>query len=100
MYQPRIKSVEKKNITLNSISLKVNALNGSNDVVKYYYSKDNGLTYIASDENTFTFDNLLDPNISSTLTAIEYVSFSAKDKKVYVFDVCPSLHVAPSSLLK
>ena len=47
-------------VTLNSITLNVNAKKGSNDVVKYYYSKDNGATYEESASNSYTFNNLTD----------------------------------------
>ena len=47
-------------VTLNSITLNVNAKKGSNDVVKYYYSKDNGATYEESTSNSCTFNNLTD----------------------------------------
>ena len=47
-------------VTLNSITLNVNAKKGSNDVVKYYYSKDNGATYEESTSNSYTFNNLTD----------------------------------------
>ena len=46
--------------TLNSITLSVNATKGDNDIVKYYYSKDNGQTYEKSDSNSYVFNNLKD----------------------------------------
>ena len=46
--------------TLNSITLSVNATKGDNDIVKYYYSKDNGQTYEESDSNSYVFSNLKD----------------------------------------
>ena len=46
--------------TLNSITLSVNATKGDNDIVKYYYSKDNGQTYEESDTNSYVFSNLKD----------------------------------------
>ena len=46
--------------TLNSITLSVNATKGDNDIVKYYYSKDNGQTYEESDTNSYAFSNLKD----------------------------------------
>ena len=91
---PKIESVEKKNITLNSISLKVNALNGSNDVVKYYYSKDNGLTYIASDENTFTFDNLLDTTEYKIKIKVE--DSAGRFSTIYHENIATSTYINPS----
>ena len=46
--------------TLNSITLSVTATKGDNDIVKYYYSKDNGQTYEESDSNSYVFNNLKD----------------------------------------
>ena len=46
--------------TLNSITLSVNTTKGDNDIVKYYYSKDNGQTYEESDTNSYAFSNLKD----------------------------------------
>ena len=46
--------------TLNSITLSVTATKGDNDIVKYYYSKDNGQTYEESDTNSYVFNNLKD----------------------------------------
>ena len=46
--------------TLNSITLSVNATKGDNDIVKYYYSKDNGQTYEESNSNSYVFNNLKD----------------------------------------
>ena len=47
-------------VTLNSISLTVDASNGSNTIVKYMYSKDNGASWEESTSNTHTFTNLTD----------------------------------------
>lgn len=46
--------------TLNSITLNVNAQKGDNEIEKYFYSKDNGETYIESTSSTYTFNNLTD----------------------------------------
>ena len=47
-------------VTLNSISLTVDASNGSNAIAKYMYSKDNGASWEESTSNTHTFTNLTD----------------------------------------
>ena len=47
-------------VTLNSISLTVDASNGSNTIVKYMYSKDNGASWEESTSNTHIFNNLTD----------------------------------------
>ena len=56
---PKINSVTHTS-TLNSITLNVNAQKGDNEIVKYFYSKDNGETYVESTSSTYTFDNLTD----------------------------------------
>ena len=48
------------NVTLNSITLTVSASNGSNEIAKYMYSIDNGTSWVESESNTYTFDNLTD----------------------------------------
>ena len=47
-------------VTLNSISLTVEATAGSNEIVKYMYSKDTGNSWEESTSNTHTFSNLTD----------------------------------------
>ena len=56
---PSVTSVT-HSVTLNSITLNISAKKGSNDVVKYYYSKDNGATYEESTSNNYTFSGLTD----------------------------------------
>ena len=56
---PTINSVS-HSVTLDSISLTVDASNGSNAIVKYMYSKDNGASWEESTSNTHTFTNLTD----------------------------------------
>ena len=56
---PIIDSVS-HSVTLNSITLTVNATNGSNEIVKYMYSKDNGASWEESTNNTHTFNGLTD----------------------------------------
>ena len=56
---PTVDSVS-HSVTLNSISLTVNASNGSTDIVKYMYSKDNGASWEESTSNTYTFNDLTD----------------------------------------
>ena len=47
-------------VTLNSITLNVTASNGSNEITKYMYSKDNGSSWEESTSNTHTFSGLTD----------------------------------------
>ncbi len=56
---PVINSVE-HSVTLNSITVTVSATKGSEEIVKYMYSKDNGISYEKSTSNTYTFTNLTD----------------------------------------
>ncbi len=56
---PKVNTVT-HSVTLNSITLSVNATKGDNDIVKYYYSKDNGATYEESETNSYVFSNLQD----------------------------------------
>ena len=46
--------------TLNSITLNVYDQKGDTEIVKYFYSKDNGATYVESTSSTYTFNNLTD----------------------------------------
>ena len=55
---PVVNSVSTSNITQNSITLTVNATPGSNSIATYYYSKDNGSSYVSSSSNTYTFSGL------------------------------------------
>ena len=56
---PKVNTVT-HSVTLNSITLSVNATKGDNDIVKYYFSKDNGATYEESETNSYVFSNLQD----------------------------------------
>ncbi len=55
---PVVNSVSTSNITENSITLTVNATAGSNSIATYYYSSDNGSSYVSSSSNTYTFSGL------------------------------------------
>ena len=54
---PTISKVE-TSTTLNSITATVTATKGTNNISKYYYSIDNGSTFIESTSNSYTFSNL------------------------------------------
>ena len=41
-----------------SLTLTLTAVNGTNNVAKYYFSKDNGKTYVESTSNSYTFNDL------------------------------------------
>ena len=55
---PIVNSISTSNITQNSITLTINATAGSNSIATYYYSNDNGASYVSSSSNTYTFNNL------------------------------------------
>ena len=54
---PTINKVE-TSTTSSSITATVSATKGTNNISKYYYSIDNGSTYIESTSNSYTFSNL------------------------------------------
>ncbi len=60
IFEPPVVNSITHSSTLNSISLTVTATPGSNEIVKYMYSKDNGLSWEESESNTYTFSNLTD----------------------------------------
>ena len=55
---PTVNNVSTSNITAESITLTVTASAGSNNVSTYYYSKNNGSSYVSSTSNTYTFTGL------------------------------------------
>ncbi len=55
---PVVNSVTTSNITTSSITLNVNATAGSNNITTYYYSKDNGSSYVSSTSSSYTFSGL------------------------------------------
>lgn len=55
---PVVNSVTTSNITTSSITLNVSATAGSNNITTYYYSKDNGSSYVSSTSSSYTFSGL------------------------------------------
>ncbi len=53
-----VTNVTTSNITTSSITLNVTASAGSNNITTYYYSKDNGSSYVSSTSNSYTFSGL------------------------------------------
>lgn len=45
--------------TASSVTLKANVTEGSHQITKYYFSIDDGNTYVETDKNTYTFTGLL-----------------------------------------
>ena len=56
---PKVNSITHTS-TLNSITISVSASKGDNEIVKYFFSKDNGSTYEKSTSNSYVFNNLND----------------------------------------
>ena len=86
-------------VTLNSISLTVNASNGSNEIVKYMYSKDNGNSWEESTSNIHTFNNLTDStqyNIKVKVVDSEGVEsteyYEAITTEIYILPVVASVN--------
>ena len=85
-------------VTINSITLNVTASNGSNEIVKYMYSKDNGVSWEESTSNTYTFDGLTDSTEykikvkvvdSENVESTEY--YEAITTEVYILPVVASV---------
>ena len=55
---PSITKVTTSNISATSITLNVTATAGSNSISKYYYSNNNGSTWVNSTSSSYTFNNL------------------------------------------
>ena len=56
---PKVNSITHTS-TLNSITISVSASKGDNEIVKYFFSKDNGETYEESTTNSYVFSGLTD----------------------------------------
>ena len=56
---PKVNSITHTS-TLNSITISVSASKGDNEIVKYFFSRDNGATYEESTSNSYVFNNLND----------------------------------------
>ena len=68
---PKVTNVSTSSTT-SSITINVSASGGTGNVVKYYYSKDNGSNYVESTSSSYTFSNL-------TSGATFYVKVYVKD---------------------
>ena len=55
---PSITKVTTSNISATIITLNVTATAGSNSISKYYYSNNNGSTWVNSTSSSYTFNNL------------------------------------------
>ena len=77
---PTISKVE-TNTTSNSITVTVTATKGTNNISKYYYSIDNGSTFIESTSNSYTFSNL---NGGSYRIMVKVMDTNGKYSNIYV----------------
>ena len=80
--------------TYNSISLTVDATKGNNDIVKYYYSNNDGSSYVNSTSNTYTFSGLT-PNLEYKIKV--YIEDSlGYTSSIYETTVTTNAYVNPS----
>ena len=77
---PTINKVE-TSTTSSSITATVSATKGTNNISKYYYSIDNGSTYIESTSNSYTFSNL---NGGSYRIMVKVIDTNGKYSNSYV----------------
>ncbi|MEG1142953.1 MAG: DUF6273 domain-containing protein, partial [Clostridia bacterium] len=56
--EPVIYSITESNVTASAITITVNATAGTNAIKTYYYSKDNGGSYVTSTSNIYIFSGL------------------------------------------
>ena len=89
---PNIKAVSHSE-TLSSISITVDAQAGSNEIVKYMYSKDNGDTWEESDSNTYTFDNLTDS--TEYKVKIKVVDSEGNESPEYYEAITTEIYILP-----
>ena len=80
-------------VTLNSITLNVTASNGSNEIVKYMYSKDNGLTWEESESNTYTFNDLADSTTYHVM--VKVVDSEGIESAPYYEAITTTVYVLP-----
>ena len=90
---PVINSVTHE-VTLNSISLIVDASNGSNEIVKYMYSKDNGTSWEESTSNTHTFTNLT--NTTEYDIKVKVVDSEGAESTEYYEAITTEVYILPT----
>lgn len=78
---PVISKVETSK-TSNSITATVTATKGTNNISKYYYSIDNGSTFIESTSNSYTFSNL--SNNTNYRIVVKVMDTNGKYSNTYV----------------
>ena len=80
---PEILEVTASDITSNSITLTVNAVVGTNAIQTYYYSIDNGSSWVSSESNTYVFTNLT----TDTLYNISVYVTDSNEKKSSKYNI-------------
>ena len=88
-----IDSVE-HSVTLNSITLTVNASSGDGTITKYMYSKDNGNSWEESNSNTHTFTGLNDT--TEYKIKIKVVDSNGKESTEYYKAISTETYILPS----
>ena len=78
---PVISKVETSK-TSNSITATVTATKGTNNISKYYYSVDNGSTFIETTSNSYTFNNL--SNNTNYRIVVKVMDTNGKYSNTYV----------------
>ncbi len=71
-------------VTTDSLTVKIIAEAGTNKIKKYYFSKDNGITYEESTSDTYVFENLVD-NTSYSIK-VKVSDTLEKESNVYSID--------------
>lgn len=88
---PEILEVTVSDITSNSITLTVNAVAGTNAIKTYYYSIDNGSSWVSSASNSYTFTNL---TMNTLYNISVYVTDSNEEKSSkYNIDVTTDIEL-------
>ena len=81
-------------VTLNSITLTVNAENGDGNVVTYMYSKDNGVSWETSASNTYTFNYLNDT--TEYKIKVKVVDSNGRESTEYYEAISTETYILPS----
>ncbi len=82
---PYISNVEVLEVTDNSITVTVNAIEGDADITTYYYSSNGGNTYVMSNSNTYAFTGLdADTNYNINIYALDN---NGRESNIYDLDI-------------
>ncbi len=89
---PSVKEVT-HSVTLNSITLNVNASGGDGNVVTYMYSKDNGASWETSASNTYTFNYLSDT--TEYKIKVKVVDSNGRESTEYYETISTETYILP-----